>query len=332
MFDVLVFIASVGPVVAKENLLEAIYTISKNIGECNYKFYIVVDDLDNLVSYEFKSGKVHKQVPITKRFVREIFENKVLSKVVKKNSLLEVVHTRGPWYKDFNYFVEKYKDDTKYFLVTHDDVVLNTDNFYNRAVKEIEGYEDEIGWIVCTNDRSWDISDGPRSDTTTSGFHTDREDRFRFECHNFELGQKLTDDNKHLLDLPKRTVKCHGPLDFNLVSSKALQLIGPAADFGPYTMLLNEDWALESLKNNLINIWIPDIFITHPNKRHKRDTDFDLRFEKHSHDKFHEKWGFYPHEGYTSSVIKILQNEYKETNIPWSSYRKTYEWDYLKDE
>ena len=81
-------------------------------------------------------------------FVKEIFENEVLSEVVKKDSLLEVVHTQGPWYKDFNHFVEKYKNDTKYFLMTHDDLTLNTANYYNRAMKEIEGHEDEIGWIV----------------------------------------------------------------------------------------------------------------------------------------------------------------------------------------
>jgi len=332
MLDVLIFIASVGPVVNKANLIETVYSISKNIGECNYKFYIVVDNPDNLSTWVHPDGHEEKLPPIPKRFVKEIFDNENLRHIIKKDSLLEVVHTLGPWYQDYNLFFEKYKNDTKHILISHDDIVMHTDNFYNKSLKEIEGVEEQIGWIVYTNDGYHDHPLGPKSNTTGTGFHIDRNEPFLYECHNYELNQTLSEENKHLLDLPKRTTKCYGPFDLMLVSTDSMEIIGPCSNFGPYTMLVDEDWALESLKNNLINVWIPDILITHPNKRNKRNSDYDLRFESDAHKNFHNKWGFYAHRDYDTDFVKKIQREYKNTNIPWSSDRRTYEWDYLKDE
>ena len=97
MLDVLIFIASVGPIVNKANLIETVYSISKNIGECNYKFYIVVDN----------EG--------VKKFTEQIFDNEKLRHIIKEDSLLEVVYTLGPWYQDYNLFFEKYKNDIELF-------------------------------------------------------------------------------------------------------------------------------------------------------------------------------------------------------------------------
>jgi len=317
MLDVIVFIASVGPIVNKGSLLETIYSISKNIGECNYKFYIVIDN----------EGM--------KKFTEQIFDNEKLRHVIKENSLLEVVYTKGPWATDYNDFFEAYKNTTEYILVSHDDLTINTPNFFRKTLKEIEGKEDEVSWITYTNDHYYKRTSGIMPNSIITGFHTDAGNYpLVFECHNFKEGEYLTEDNEDLLDYPDRAVKCHGIFIIpGLISVKSMEKIGPCANFGPYTMLINEDWSLESLKNNLFSIWVPDIFITHPNPKYPRNTDFDLRFEAESHRLFYEKWGFFAHKDYVKPEKReqILE-KYKDTSIPWSASRKTYEWDYLKDE
>lgn len=47
------------------------------------------------------------------------------------------------------------------------------------------------------------------------------------------------------------------------------------------------------------------------------------------HKRFVKKWGF--HEGRVSDdELEEIREKYKDTNIPWSSYRRSYEWDYVK--
>jgi len=191
-----------------------------------------------------------------------------------------------------------------------------------------------VGWIMFTNNQYHDLPSGPMPNSFGRGFHTDMDNfPFVYECHNFSKGQRLTTENQHLLDLPKRAVRCHGPWDLMMISSKAMQLVGPCEKFGPYTMLIDEDWALESLKKNLINIWIPYIFQTHPNPRNVPRRRLELRFAEEAHALFEKKWDFRAHDDYLipEKRQKILE-KYKDTNIPWSSTRKSYEWDYLKDE
>lgn len=314
MLDVIIFIASVGPNVSKRNIIDTIHSYTKNIGDYNFKFYIVVSN------------------PEIEQFVKDLFENEKLSHVIKKGSLLDVVQTKGPWGVDYNEFRERHQDSTKYILVSHDDVVMRTPNFLEKTFEEISGKEDEVGWIVYTNDHYYNLPSGPMPNTTKIGFHTDI-DKYPFvwECHNFEPGQQLTEDNKHLMDFPERAVKCHAAMFIpSLISARAMKTIGPCAVFGPYTLLLDEDFSLEALKNNLFNVWIPSIIVTHPNPAAPRRVD-GLRGEEEAHQRFYEKWGFYAHRDYLipEKRTQILE-KYKHTNIPWSANRKSYEWDYLK--
>ena len=55
-------------------------------------------------------------------------------------------------------------------------------------------------------------------------------------------------------------------------------------------------------------------------------------YELTAHNKFYAKWGFrLPfREQLTDKDIEIVREKYKGTNIPLSSYRNTYDWDYLK--
>ena len=315
MLDVITFIVSSGPNVFKENLIETIFSISKNIGDCEHKYYIVVDDVS------------------TEKFIKDVFSNDKLSKVIKPDSLLEIVYSRNSWAKDFNSFFEKHQDSSKYLLISHDDLTINTPNFFKKSMKEIEGFEDQIGWIVYTNDRyhrdPCEPDRGPRSNFAGPGFALDRDrDPYVYECHNFSEGTPLTKENEHLLDFPKAAVKCYGPFDLMLISAAAMKKIGPCSDWTPYTMLIDEDWALESLKNNLVNVWIPDVFMTHPNPKQDHRRKGDLRYQEMAHEAFYTKWGFLCHR-YTPEVIEMIKEKYKDTNIPWSIGRNTYDWEYL---
>jgi hypothetical protein len=314
--DLTIFIASVGPNVFKTNLIETIYSIAKNIGDFDYKFYIVVDD------------------PDIEAFVKQIFDNQQLRQFIKEESLLEIVYTRDSWATDYNEFFEKYKDTTRYILSSHDDIIMHTPNFFGKTLEEIGGHEEEVGWIVYTNNHYYNLPTGPMPNSFGNGFHTDMKNfPFVYECHNFNKGLRLTNENKHLMDFPERAVRCHGPWDFMVVSAQAMKKIGPCAHFGPYTMLIDEDWALESLKNNLINIWVPSVSLTHPNPKNVGRRRLELRFADEAHELFIKKWGFRAHDDYEiAEKREEILEKYKDTNIPWSSARKSYEWDYLKNE
>lgn len=127
---------------------------------------------------------------------------------------------------------------------------------------------------------------------------------------------------------PNRLVKAHAPYsDIALISSNALEIIGPCADWTPYTMLIDEDWGLEALRNNLWNVWIPNIYYTHP-------TNYDTRTHSHfhvdeAHEKFTQKWGF-THGKNISETVKVIREKYNDTLIPWTSYYYSYEWQYLE--
>jgi len=113
-----------------------------------------------------------------------------------------------------------------------------------------------------------------------------------------------------------------------------MKKIGPCAEWTEYTILIDNDWGLEALRQNLFNVWIPDIIYTHPNPKYNqmRKPGTDLRFEGIAHQKFYEKWGFYLPRGQQLSdeAIEFVREKYKDTNIPLTSFKNTYDWDYLQ--
>ena len=132
--------------------------------------------------------------------------------------------------------------------------------------------------------------------------------------------------------MPKRPTKIHGPYSvFNLIQMKNMEKIGYCADWNPYTMLIDEDWALEALKNNLHNLWIPSVFYEHPLRVFNRKAPD--RFKAEAREGFYKKWGFHGgHAEIEDSVVNEICQQYKDTNIPWSQGRLSYEWDYLSNE
>jgi len=320
MHDVVIFIMSSGPNVGlsgKANLTETVYSISKNIGDVDYKYYIVTDSRSQ------------------EKFAHELFSHESLKHVVKPESLLEVKYSEDSWAREFNLFFDNHKDNTKYVLFSHDDLIVKTPDFFTKTLEEIKDAKDPIGWISFTNDRYYKFDKNPVANSFKDPFCLDRHNDPRiYECHNFEPDEKVTEQNYDKLDFPNRAVKCHGPYaHLNLVSSEALEKIGPCVEWTDYTILIDNDWALESLKSGFFNVWIPDVLYTHPNPKYPRTPGTDLRFEREAHEKFYKKWGFPLWEmPLSDDVIVYIRQKFKDTNIPLSSYRNSYDWDYLKDE
>lgn len=306
MKDLIIYLESAGPNVFKSNIAETIGSIIKNIGSCDYGFFINVDDEE------------------IKLFIEKLFVGSI------KNKLISVKVAKDSWAKNFNSFFDEYKNQTKYFLICHDDIIIKTSNFFDKVMQEINGKEELVGWITFTNNRYYDYDKKVLPNSIREGFHLDRNKYPKiFECHNINSDLMEEKDTK-LLDFPSSAVKCHGPYShFNLISSKSLQKIGYCEDWTDYTILVDEDWALESLRKNLINIWIPSIIYVHPNPKNTHLRKLDLRYAEIAHDKFYKKWGFTCRE-YDDNIVKLIREKYKETNIPWSSYRNSFDWEYLK--
>ena len=136
---------------------------------------------------------------------------------------------------------------------------------------------------------------------------------------------------KEKLHLPKKPVKIHGPYSvFNLIKMHNMKKIGFCEDWNPYTMLIDEDWALESLKNNLINIWIPNVFYLHPLRWKERKSPD--RFKKQAQKGFFNKWGFNGGTAHiTDNEIEYICERYADTNVPWSRNRLSYDWEYIEE-
>jgi len=300
-FDLIVFIKCSGPNIRQDNINDTINSFIEKNTECNYSFYITVDE-----SMEDT--------------VKDIFED--------KETLLELKVSEKSWAKDFNEFFDKYKSFTEWILISHDDVEYITDNYFHSILKEISGHEEKIGWITSTSDYYYTVENKVVTDTFRAGFYNDF-DKWgaMFQLHNMN-----SIPNLELLDIPDKPVKVHGIMSaVMLVNVKSLEKIGYCEDWSNYTMLIDEDWSLEALKNNLWNVWIPNVYHKHPIRRLLRPTN--NKWEEEAHSGFIKKWGFDtgPYPNGLSIPVKELREKYKGTNIPWSTYRNSYEWEYIDE-
>lgn len=290
MKELIIFMASCGPNVFEKNIKETYDSLSQNINMNDFMFYIVVDN------------------PNTKKFIEGL---------IPEEHLKDIVYTKDSWAIDFNSFLSLYgtSKEFKYLLIIHDDILIKTYDFYNKTMNGITGSEDKIGWITYTNAHYHCAN----THNSVRGFiYKDRKISAQFECHK----------NNGTQEYPNGPVIVSGPYShFNLIRMDHMFKIGPCADWTKYTMLIDEDWCLESLIKGFINVWIPDIFYDHPNSNQIFMRQFDLRFEQEGHRGFINKWGF--DENTSDEIINnVILKRY-----PQLSYlnRYSYEYLYLKD-
>ena len=307
MLDLIVFIKSSGANVRPDNLHDTIRSfVDKNVG-LNYKFYFVVD-----------------------AWVAPSLD-KIIEKVRCKDKVLDIVVTDNSWAKDFNIFLDMHKNSSKWLLISHDDVIFLTDSYFKKIIDSIKGHESKIGWITSTSEYYYKHENLLTTDTFRPGFHIDHDKwgKGMFQLHNCDMKNP---------DYPTRPVKIHGPMSAIMITTmESMQKIGYCEDWTRYTMLIDEDWSLEALKNNLINVWVPSVFHLHPNRRSLRKAN--NRWVNDAQEGMLKKWGFNTGNPNTTGWIQgvsipldELRNMYKNTNIPWSSYRNSFDWEFIDDE
>lgn len=316
--DLIVFIKCSGANVREDNLTDTIVSFAKkNIG-CNYGFYITVD-------------------PHMEMCVNKIFRDQQYKDILNHRALLELKVSQKSWAIDFNEFFDKYQNKTKWILISHDDVEYITDNYFTKIMDSIRGHEEKIGWITSTSAYYYEEEGKVITDTfRVTGYEDYDNWGAMFQLHKMahlkQAAPKVVTKNLHLIDMPSSPVKVHGIMSaIMLVSVESLRKIGYCEDWTNYTMLIDEDWSLEALKNKLWNVWVPDVFHRHPLRRLLRPTH--NKWQREAERGFLEKWGYgmgKVERGMTISINE-LREQFAGTNIPWSTYRKSYDWESLDD-
>lgn len=288
MNELVVVIFASGPNGLLSNAKEIVSSIDKNIGIDSYKYYVYVNNKDMESSYKdaIQQGKLHK-----------------------------ILISSDSYAVQYNRFYNECKDIYRYLIYSHDDVVVDTSDFFSKTMSVIEG-RNRVGWVTYTSSQ-YTTSGHLISNTSRSGFHRDRHQYpCIFECHTRDLKN---------LDYPKGPVQIFGPFShFNLVSMKAMKEIGPCIDWSPTPLLTDEDWALESSRKGLVNIWIPNISYKHPRPGRGPQKKDSLRCHVQVHARFAQKWGCQCK--YSDADIKMLVSKYPELK-KFTGY--TYEYMYL---
>lgn len=303
--DISIFISSAGPNVSRENIRDTIVSISSNVGNKNIGFFFATDN-------------------------QEILD--YCSALILPEQLLGSHCNGNSWASNFNSFFERFKDESEYIMISHDDLAIRTYDFLEKTMSQISNMEDQVGWITFTSDGYYRQKSIPMANSVREGFAVDRNRYpYLFECHQYNNGDVFTDANAVLLDYPTRAVKVHAIFPhIMLIKSENLSKIGMCEDWTPYTLLIDEDWGMEALRKGFWNVWIPDVFYTHPLRYEARRQE-GVRYEQQAHAAFAKKWGFYFGSGtYTDDFIRHICEKYAGTNIPLSAGKNTFEWQYLK--
>jgi len=313
------------------NVKYTIESILENIGTENFSLMI---SLDSAMNDEIKDYVHH--IPERRGHIFEGREN-----------------NGGSWAEIINDHIDK--ADAKYFLISHDDIQLQTPDFYHK-VDSILQKTGPVGWVSFTDT---DYLNGHFFAPTRPGFHTDylfekgEQRRKLSQFHNLPdnwwepykyQAMSLSDDKREearqyytnlSYDFPDRPVKCHTPWSiFFLIEMEQLKKIGKCEDWGTGApLLVEEDWGLRAMQIGLFNIWIPDIKYRHirtmpwQQDGGARCSDMIGEYNKKMAELFYEKWHF--HSPPTKDELETIKNEYGDTNIPWSIGERSYDWDYI---
>jgi hypothetical protein len=299
---VICYIRSAGPNVSYLNMRDTLKSIHENINT-SYKFYITTDTNDHKNEFQ-----------------------KIIEEIGIKDYVLNIDINTNSWATCFNTFYELNKNLCDYILVSHDDLIVRTFDFFNITMYEISGYEEIVGWIGFTSDSYYRISNKLESQSAREVFCKDRMNYPHvFELHN--MVDRKYEESK--LDMPNRACKVPGIYShFNMIKSSNLEKIGLCPDWGNYTLLIDEHWSLQSLIRNFWTIWVPNVFYDHPIRLDNRIVK-DLQNHAYTTEKFISHWGIEP-AGLNDEQINKFCEKYPDSNISFFNDKFTYDYQYLK--
>lgn len=246
----------------------------------------------------------------------------------------------------------KMSEGYKYFMIAHDDIELLTPNFFQEIEKTLSNIKEPIGWMSFTDEDY--LNNGHWAPSTREGFYKDFmeenawDKRKLFQFHNLKdnwfdpygvtvlrkriRGKKPSREYFESLDydIPTAPVKIHTPFNhFVMVKMEILKKIGKHETWNDFSLFVDEDIGLEALRLNFNNIWIPQIKYIHNRKEGMTRTYYqNLKESKKSGDLFKEKWGF--HVSPKKEELDFIKEKYKNTLIPFSIGKNSYDWEYIK--
>lgn len=298
-------------------------------------------------------------------FVDERIKGYIYALKRDNSELIDLMPEENYYWANFiNEAIDRSKD-CKYFIKSHDDIELLTPNFLSKVEDTLRNISEPVGWVNFTDK---DYLNGHWAPSTRPGFHKDClfEDGWTrkklFQFHSLPenwwkpslfayLGYLIESQVRYRLhlksrplpvrpreyyanlpyDFPSAPVKCHAPFNhFVLIEMDKLEKIGKCENWKTYNALLvDEDWGLRALQLGLNNIWITDIDYVHYRPGGgTRSWNQIVKDQERVHKLFFEKWGFHS-EGRVEE-LDFIKEKYKNTNIPWSIDRSSYDWDYIQ--
>jgi len=323
----------------------AVESIKNNIGKCDYCFFLSID-------------------PSIPKAIKDY----IYAQAKENPKLFYIFPEEKIYWSEFINKAIKAAENFDYFIKAHDDIILQTSNFFPKVKNILESLNDKIAWISF-NETSY--LEGHWNPSTRPGFHKDFlekdawEKRKIFQFHNLPdkwwkgnyLSQflhqvqikiiskffkklvifkypikKMDENNKKLLDFPSSPVRCHAPWNtFVLIKMSVLKELGLCENWQTYNALfVDEDWGLRALEKKYWNIWIPEIEYLHLKPLLGGDrSQFQIKNDSKRVGKlFEEKWGFSAKP--TEKQIELIKIKYRDNYIPWSIGRNSYDWDYAK--
>lgn len=319
-----------------------INSIMANIGTDKYKLIIAV------------APYIDKQI-----------KNYIYALKRDNDELIDLMPEENYYWADFiNEAIDRSKEYT-YFIKSHDDIELLTPNFLSKVEDTLRDISEPVGWVSFTDK---DYLNGHWAPPVREGWHKDTlfEDAWNrkklFQFHSLPenwwkpplftylgyLAESAVRCRLHLkprpmpvrsreyyanlpYDFPNAPVKCHAPFNhFVLIEMDKLRKMGECENWKTYNALLvDEDWGLRALKLGLNNVWIPDIDYVHYRLGGgTRSGNQIVKDQERVHKLFFEKWGF--HAAGRVEERDFIKEKYKNTNIPWSIDRNSYDWDYIR--
>lgn len=253
-----------------------------------------------------------------------------------KNSIVIIPDCRYSFAQFTNHVFLKYGSGSKWFIVSHDDVQIETKDLVSVAEQSLQPFLDKVGWISFTDN---DYLTGHWAPSTRPGYHCDvlyekawsRRKLFQFHSLEEDYWKKDPDFSTLAYDFPHSVVRCHAPFShFIMVETEKLKKIGLCEEWSEVSLLIDEDWGLSALKEDLFNVWVPHIVYRHCRTFDgTRASPIIAKKGKQVGELFSRKWGFVSNASTKDEVNKI-KRMYGSTNIPWSIDKNSFNWEYLR--